>query len=306
MKNFKLFLRHPQNIIIALFMYYGWWIPDAIYLHIIYILFTKKKLNLSHPVTFNEKLQWLKLHDRNPLYTKLVDKYDVKGIVADIIGEKYIIPTLAVWDTVEALSFTQLPDKFVLKTTHGGGGSGVYICDKKKLDEQQLRERMRKSLSRSIWHSMREWPYRDIRSRVIAEPYIQQSNSSETGLTDYKFFCFHGEPKFCQVKTHSESEDTIDIFDLQWNLLPFTCLNPNHKHAYPSPLKPLNYEEMINLARKISHNSLFERIDFYNVNGRIYFGEITFYPASGFGKFTPEEYDEFIGGLLYINCDEGK
>lgn len=294
------YLKNPQNLVIALLERWGGWVSDKMYLRMVYRLHTGQRLHLNPPVTFNEKLQWLKLYDRKPLYTTLVDKYDVKTYVANIIGEEYVIPTLGVWDSPDNIDFENLPEKFVLKTTHDGGSEGVIICDKQSLDKEKVKGQLKKSLKHNIYKTLREWPYKHIKSRVIAEKYIQQEVESSYGLTDYKFFCFNGEPKFCQVKTHENEKTCTDIFDLAWKMASFNGINPLHNHAMNTPEKPQNFELMISLVRKLCGVSAFTRVDFYNVDGTIYFGEITFYPASGMGKFTPEEYDGIIGGMLKI------
>ena len=259
-----------------------------------------KKLNLKKPQTFNEKLQWLKLYDRNPSYTKMVDKYEVKKYVANVIGESYIIPTLGVWKSPEDIDFDKLPDKFVLKTTHDGGSEGVIICDKSSYKIDTIKKQLLKSFKHNIYKTLREWPYKNIKPRVMAEAYIQQTEESTDGLTDYKFFCFNGEPKFCQVKTHKRGVNYTDLFDLQWILLPFNGLNPRHHHAEITPQQPENLKLMLSLAKKLCNVTFFTRVDFYNVSGRIYFGEITFYPASGTGEFTPSSFDITCGEWLKI------
>ena len=292
------FLAHPRYIVVAILERFGGWIPDKQYLRLAYYLHTGERLHLNPPKTFNEKIQWLKLYDRNPLYTSLVDKYEVKEYVAKIIGEEFIIPTLGVWDSPEDIDYDRLPQKFVLKTTHDGGGEGVIICDKDNLDVKRIKSKLERSFKRNIYRSLREWPYKGIKPRVMAEQLIEPSDMEGEGLKDYKFFCFNGDPKFCQVKSHRDSNNYIDLFDMQWDLLPFTGLNPNQLNAEITPKRPDNYVLMVKLAKSLCYIADFVRIDFYNVNGRIYFGEITFYPASGMGTFTPKEYDYLIGEKL--------
>lgn len=300
MNKVSYFIKHPRFLCIALFEYFGGWIPDKLYLHIIYSLHTGKKMHLNPPITFNEKLQWLKLYDRKPLYTQLVDKSLVKDYVAKLIGDEYIIPTLGIWNNPEEIDYDILPEKFVLKTTHDGGGEGVILCDKSCLDVESIKRKLHKSLKRNIYKSLREWPYKDIKPRIMAEAFIQPSGDNADRLKDYKFFCFNGVPKFCQVKNHSDGKDCIDLFDMKWNLLPFTGLNPAQLHAKETPMKPQNFEKMVILVKKLCNIAVFERVDFYNVGGKIYFGEITFYPVSGMGKFTPDSYDEIVGNCLKI------
>lgn len=292
------FLSHPRFFFIAIFERVGGWIPDKLYLRIIYKLHTGKRLHLNPPITFNEKIQWLKLYDRKPLYTILVDKFAVKDYVAGILGMEYIVPTLGVWEKPEDIEWEKLPERFVLKTTHDGGGEGVIICEKKNLDRDEIQRRLKRSLKRNIYKTLREWPYKGVKPRIMAEAYIQEDREGNEGLTDYKFFCFNGEPRFCQVKTHEEGNDCIDLFDMQWQLLPFTGVNPKQHNAQITPKKPENYENMITLVTKLCGVAAFTRIDFYNAEGQIFFGEITFYPASGMGAFTPSNYDGEVGLML--------
>ena len=295
------FLSHPRSVLIALLERVGGWIPDKPYLRLIYQLNTGRRLHLNPPRTFNEKIQWLKLYDRKPLYTTLVDKVKVKDYVASIIGKEYIVPTLGLWDRPEDIEWEKLPERFVLKTTHDGGGEGVIICDKNKLNKGIVLSKLNKSLRRNIYRSLREWPYKGVRPRIMAETYIQESTLSNEGLKDYKFYCFNGEPLFCQVKSHEGGKDCIDLFDMEWQLLPFTGVNPKQQNAQNPPCKPINYETMILLATKLCGVAAFTRIDFYNIEGRIFFGEITFYPASGMGVFTPKQYDSKLGQLINVN-----
>lgn len=300
MNRLLYFIKNPRYVLVALLEKYGGWISDQIYIRIAYYLHTGRRLHLNPPITFCEKMQWLKLNDRNPLYARLVDKYEVKDYVSNIIGSKYIIKTLGVWDKVEEIDYNQLPQRFVLKTTHDGGGGGVILCDKDNLDVSFIQRKMRASQKHNIYKTLREYPYKNIRPRIMAEEFIQQTEGTKKGMTDYKFYCFNGEPKFCQVKTHDDREDCIDIFDLQWNLLPFTALNPKHKHARITPQKPPNFDEMVILAEKLCLFAVFVRVDFYNVQGRVLFGEITFYPASGMGSFCPSKFDKIYGKELVI------
>lgn len=294
------YLKNPQNFVIAVLERCGKWIPDELYIRLVYRLHTGYRLHLNPPITFNEKLQWLKLNDRKPLYTSLVDKYEVKTYVASLIGDEYVIPTLGVWNTPDEIIFDNLPETFVLKTTHDGGSEGVIICKKETLNVEKIKKQLRKSFKHNIYKTLREWPYKNLKPRIIAEAYIQQSNERGGGLDDYKFFCFNGEPQFCQVKTRDGGSYT-DMFSLEWELLPFNGLNPLHPHAKKIPPKPANLELMISLVKKICEIAPFVRVDFYNVEGKIYFGEITFYPASGMGKFTPQDYDRIVGDMLKLN-----
>lgn len=258
--------------------------------------------NLKDPVTFSEKIQWLKLQNRNPLYTKMVDKYEAKKYVANIIGEEYIIPTLGVWDKAEDIDFDILPDQFVLKATHDSGR--VIICrDKSTLDRSWAIEEMRQSLKRDFYSVTREWPYKNVPRRIIAEQLLVDETGTED-IKDYKLFCFDGKVKFLKVDFNRFIQHRANYFDKDWNLLEFG------EKTYPPDTKiiiqrPDGLAEMIGLAEKLSKSLQFVRTDFYYLNNRIYFGEITFYPNSGFCPFIPDGWDERLGKLIKLN-DESK
>lgn len=272
------------------------WKNDETYLKLMYYFQMGKRLNLKNPVTYSEKLQWLKLYDRNPKYTLMVDKLAVKAYVASLIGKEHIIPTLAVWDTVDEIDLSTLPDKFVLKTTNGGGGGGVVICrDKASFDLEAAKKKLSRALSSDIFIQTREWPYKNVVGRIIAEEYIPDGSSE--GLKDYKFFCFNGIVKFLKVDFGRFVEHHANYYSTEGKLLEFgeQGLEPNPD--YPIEL-PENLNEMISLAEVLSKASTFLRIDLYNVKGQIYFGEITFYPASGMLPWTTPDADTEIGRYL--------
>jgi hypothetical protein len=273
-------------------------LPDKLYLKIKFRYMTGETLNFKSPQTFNQKLQWLKLYNRNPLYTKLVDKYEVRKYIAETIGEEYLIPLIDVYNDVDEIDWSELPNQFVLKCTHGSGAN-IICTDKGKLDIQEAEKQLKKWMKRNwYWHG-REWPYKNVKPRIICEKFLTE-NPSTSALTDYKFFCFHGEVKFCQVIRNRGANETIDFYDIHWNHMPFTGLRnlPNSKVNYP---KPENYFEMINLAKKLSSGLPFIRVDFYNLGGKILFGELTFFPMSGFGSFYPIEWNKIIGDLINIS-----
>ncbi|MDD6193496.1 MAG: ATP-grasp fold amidoligase family protein [Lachnospiraceae bacterium] len=274
------------------------WIPDDKYLKLVYRCETGQKLNLNNPVTFSEKLQWLKLHDRNPEYCSLVDKYLMKGIVAERIGAEYVIPLLGVWDRAEDIDFDALPNRFVLKCNHDSGG--VVICrNKNKLDREAARTKLKTHLERDAYIPSREWPYRDVHRVVFAEELLETSEGED--LIDYKFYCFSGKPTYCQVIKDRSTRETIDFYDVDWNLQPFTGLGlgEGFPHGLKTP-EPDNYEKMLEIAREFSRGTRFSRIDMYNIGGRIYFGEFTLYPKSGLGYFLPEEWNIKIGDMLEL------
>lgn len=280
------------------------WLPDKTYLQLLYRFKMGHRLDLNHPKTFTEKIQWLKLYNRRPEYTLMVDKYAVKKYVADIIGEKYIIPTLGVWDKPEDIDWDALPNEFVLKTTHGGGSGGVVICkDKKTFDRNKAILTLRDSMNSDIYRSLREWPYKDVKKRVLAEKYMAPKdmvNNPIYDLSDYKLFCFNGEPKYCQVIRDRHSKESIDFYDMNWRHQEFVGLNPIASNGINPVPRPLLLDDMICICHKLSENMKFVRIDMYVIDNRIYFGEITFYPASGMGLFNPDKWNEELGNLISL------
>ena len=255
------------------------------------------ELNLQNPQTYNEKLQWMKLYDHNLLYTKLVDKYEVKQYVSDTIGSQYIIPTIGVWDKVRDIDFEKLPNQFVLKCTHDSGG--LVICkDKNSFDTSKAEKILKKSLKRNFYYMGFEWPYKDVKPRIIAETYMEDSKTKE--LRDYKFFCFDGVVKalFIATERQKEGEDVkFDFFDADFNHLPF---RQGHENAEEVPEKPVCFEEMKRLASILSKNMPQVRVDFYEVDGKIYFGEMTFFHHGGWTPFDPKEWDYAFGQWLIL------
>lgn len=271
-------------------------IPDDIYIRINYRLRLGKKIDLTNVRSFNEKLQWLKLYDRNPLYTQLVDKYEVRKYISKTIGEEYLIPLIGVWDKFEDIDFSKLPNQFVLKCNHDSGG--LVICtDKTKLDIKAAREKINKSLKTNYYYSAREWPYKNVKPRIICEKYMVDESGVE--LKDYKFMCFNGEVKcsFVCLNRNSSSGLNVDFYDMDWNLMPFERHYPSSGTAIP---KPKNFNKMVEFAEKLSNYIHFVRVDFYETNGKLYFGELTFYPGAGFEEFTPESYDYLLGSWIKL------
>lgn len=252
--------------------------------------------DLDNPKTFNEKLQWLKLYNRQPIFSTMVDKYGAKEYVANIIGAEHIVPTLGVWDSFEEIDFPSLPNQFVLKCTHDSGG--LVICkDKSKLDIDEAKQKIQKSLKENYYLHGREWPYKNVKPRIIAEKYLE--DESGNGLKDYKFFCFDGEPKFMFIATgRAEGKTCFDFFDLDFNHIPVKQHYPN---AAVLPKKPKRFEEMKELAAKLSKNLKHVRVDFFEVDDKIYFGELTFMHFGGLEKFEPNSYDYKFGE--YLNLD---
>lgn len=299
---------NPRALILAFLVRITPIIPDKLYLKLLFRLKMGRRLNLDNPQTFSEKLQWLKLYNRKPEYTQMVDKYEAKKYIASIIGEEYIIPTLGIWDRFEDIDFDTLPNQFVLKTTHGGGNTGVVICkDKALFNKEKARHRLNKSLKTCIYRDFREWPYKDVKHRIIAEKYIEVVGQQD--LPDYKFFCFDGEPKYCQVIRDRNTKATLDFYDMNWNHMPFIGLNPVNKNGlYPAakngvePIeKPISLDKMISICKTLAIKIPFVRIDLYVILDKIYFGEITFFPASGLGCFDPDEWNTKLGDMIQLN-----
>ena len=273
-------------------------IPDKTYLKWLFRLNMGRRLDLNNPQTFGEKMQWLKLYNRKPEYTQMVDKYEAKKYVANIIGQEYIIPTIGVWDKFDDIDFDRLPNQFVLKTTHGGGSSGVVVCkDKSTFNIKSARVKLNKSLKTCIYRNYREWPYKNVKRQIIAEEFLEAIGHED--LSDYKFYCFNGNPMYCQVIRGRNTNLTIDFYDMEWNHMPFVGLNPTAENGTPIE-KPHHLKKMMQLCKKLSMDIPFSRIDFYILNDKEYFGEITFFPASGLGVFRPEKWDYELGKLIKL------
>lgn len=272
---------------------------DEHYLKLIFKYHMGHRLDLQNPKTYSEKLQWLKLYDRNPLYTKLVDKHEVKAYVTEHVGADYVIPEIGLWNSVEEIEWNKLPQKFVLKTTHGGGNTGVIVCkDKDNLDIELTRERLNRSMKQDLYKDSREWPYKNIPKRVLAEEYMEDYATQE--LRDYKFFCFDGEVKFLFVGSERQKpgEDVkFDFFDQDYNHL---ILRQGHPNSKVLPEKPSCFEEMKEVAGKLSKGIPHVRVDLYEANGHVYFGEMTFYHFGGIVPFEPAKWDEEFGKMLKI------
>ncbi len=272
-------------------------LPDKMYLKLIYPVFMGKKLNLKNPVTFNEKLQWLKLYDRRPEYTMMVDKYLVRDYIAEKLGEEYLIPLLGVWDDPDDIDFDALPDKFVLKCNHNSG-LGMCICkDKSKLNIDEVKKELRRGLKQDYYITGREWPYKDVPRKIIAEKYMEEAETNE--LRDYKFMCFDGKVECSFVCSERFTDEGLKVtfFDNDWNKMPF-------ERSYPASVKdiqkPVQFELMKRFAEILSENIPFVRVDFYEVDGKVYFGEMTFFPGGGFESFQPYEWDIKLGDMIKL------
>lgn len=264
-------------------------IPDEAYLRMLYCCKMRRKLHLHPPVTFTEKLQWLKLYDRNPLYTKLADKYAVKAYVAEKVGEAHIVPTLGLWERPEDMDFSALPRQFVLKCTHDS--NSVILCrDKEKLDKAAACRRLKEKLQENYYYFGREWPYKDVPPRILCETYLEDE------IKNYKFFCFYGRPRFLYVSVGLGKDVRMFFCDMDWNRLPFR--NTAYGPLDASLEKPACFAEMAAMVEILSAGIPFVRIDLFAVAGHVYFSEYTFTPTSGFMVFDPPEYDKILGDYL--------
>lgn len=271
-------------------------LPDELYVKLYYRMRVKKKLNLKHPVTFNEKLQWLKFNDRDPFYAVVVDKYRVRKYIEDTIGEEYLIPLIGVWDSFDDIDFDKLPERFVLKCNHDSGG--IVICtNKSEFNKAEARKVIEKSLKRQFYYVGREWQYKNVKPCIICEEFIGEENVPPA---DYKISCFNGKPDNVMVCYGRETGKTkYYFFDKNWKLLRYNGWGKNAPEDFTLP-KPENYEKMFELAEKLSSPYYFARIDLYNINGRIYFGEITLCPNSGFDANILDETDRLFGEKLKL------
>ena len=272
-------------------------LPDKLYISLLYYKHFKRFPNLKNPETFNEKLQWLKLHDRKPEYTTMVDKHLVKQYIAEKLGDEYVIPTLGAWNTPEEIDFDSLPEQFVLKWNHDSGS--IVICkDKSSFDKNEAVKKLLVGKKKNGFWYGREWPYKNVKPRIIAEQYMEDEKTEE--LRDYKFFCFNGEPKAMFIATDrakANAETKFDFFDMEFTHLP--CKN-GHPNSEKPIQKPEQFELMIEFSRKLSKDIPHVRIDFYEVNGHVYFGEMTFFHFSGMVPFDPPEWDKKLGDLLEL------
>ena len=287
----------PMNIMYRLPFIFNHF-SDEVYLKMLFFLTFHKKIDLLNPKTFNEKMQWLKLYDRKDTYNKMVDKSEAKKYVSSIIGEEYIIPTIGIYDNFDDIDFKNMPNQFVIKCTHDSGN--VVICkNKDTFDLRRARKKINKSLKKNYYYVSREWPYKNVKPQIIVENYMEDNNNSD--LIDYKFYCFNGEPKYLYVSQGLSNHDTakIDFFDMNFKKAPFG--RKDFKHYDVLPKRPFNFEKMKILARKLSNNIPFIRVDFYEINNNIYFSELTFTPCGGFMIFVPKEWDKKLGNLISLN-----
>lgn len=291
------YIIHPKKIVLYLLDNgYCSFLPEVTFMKIKYRIRMGKKLNLSNPQTFNEKLSWLKLNNRKDIYTTMVDKYDAKNYVGNVIGTQYIIPTYGVYDSWEKIDFSELPEQFVIKCTHDSGGI-VIVKDKENFDIKSAKVKICKCLKRDFYEKTKEWPYKNVKPRIIIEKYMTTSDGSD--LKDYKFFVFNGRVKCFKIDFNRFTNHQANYYDRDKNLLKFgeeICPpDYNQKLEFPD-----NMDQMMKLAEKLSEGIPFLRVDFYSIDGSIFFGENTFYPASGCGKFIPDEWDFVLGSWLSL------
>lgn len=295
-------MRGITSIMDAVVRKFCFWLPDKPYLQLRYRFNMGKWIDWKHPKLYQEKLQWLKVYNRQDLYTRMVDKILSKEYVAEVIGNQYIIPTLGVWSCFDDIDFDKLPDRFVLKTNNGGGNTGVVVCrDKSTLDKEAAKIRLENSLKESIYRSYREWPYKNVKPKIFAEVYMEDdSEFNRGGLSDYKFTCFNGKADNVMVCCDRQSGDTkFYFFDQAWNLLPLNKRGKETSSDFKLP-KPDCMDEMFDIAGKLSNGIPFLRVDLYCINGHPYFGETTFFPASGFDPNILSETEIIFGNKIQL------
>lgn len=295
-------IKQPKRFFNGLLLACSSWLPDRLYLSCLVRTSCGYWPKWKNPRTYNEKLNWLKLYDRRPEYTMMVDKYAVKDYVAGIIGRDYEIPTLGVWDKPEQIEWDKLPNQFVLKTTHGGGNEGVVICkDKNAFNKEAAIMKLNKSLRQDIYSRLREWPYKNVPRRIVAEKFIEGENGD---LPDYKFFAFDGVVRALFIGSERGSGDVkFDYFDADFNHLDLVQYHPMSGRDIP---KPENFEEMKEIASKLSKGIPNVRVDLYNVKGKIYFGELTFFHHGGVTPFHPQEWDYTFGSWITLPEKQSK
>lgn len=294
----KEYIANPRNILYWLDLKRVITLEDKEYLKILYRKVFKKELDLNNPQTFNEKLQWLKLNDRKDVYTTMVDKYEVKKYVSDIIGKEYIIPTLGIYNNFDEIDFNKLPNQFVIKCTHDSGG--VVICkNKEKLDIKEAKKKINKSLKNNYYYSGREWPYKNVKPRIIIDEYIEDKMRHE--LVDYKIYAFNGKCDYVMACfDRFNGGPKFIYFDRDWNIKK-EFSSDGLKYGNNIDLtKPKNLDKMFESAEKLSKGIPFVRVDFYESNGKMYFGELTFYPSSGFDDARTQKCQEYLDNRLEI------
>ncbi|MDD6250787.1 MAG: ATP-grasp fold amidoligase family protein [Bacillales bacterium] len=274
---------------------------DSVYLKKRYKALTGKKLNMDRPKTFNEKLQWLKVNDRKEYYSKMVDKYDAKEYVKEICPSINVIKTIGIYDHFDDINLDSLPDKFVIKCTHNS--NCLIICrDKSKFDGVYAKKQLEKGLKDNFYTAGREWPYKNLRRRIIVEEYME--DDSGEGLMDYKFYCFNGVPKFLYISKGLENHATaaISFVTLNWQFAPYE--RSDYKPFEKLPKQPACFEQMIQIAKILSKEMPFLRVDLYEINNKVYFSELTFYPCAGAMPFKNDDHDLELGNMIHLPIDD--
>lgn len=298
MSKIRTFIENPQYFITSPAAK-GWlnWVPDSLYLKVLYRVIMGRKLNLKNPKEYNEKLQWLKLNDRKPEYSTMVDKYEVRGYIEDLLGDKYLIPCLGIYDSVDDIDIDALPDRFVLKCTHDSGS--VEICkDKSSFDIEGARHRLSQAMKRNYYATYREWPYKYVKPRIIAEGYLEGDGGD---LKDYKVMCFNGEAKIIEVHENRFVEGKVHtqtFYDREWNIVPLTQVETVTVDR-PGE-RPRQLDEILRLSELIAKDMYHARIDWYIEGDKIYFGEITFFDGSGFESFSTPEMERMLGDMINL------
>ncbi len=294
----SLLKRDPKKIIMAM----GSnnllnWIPDKIYLKILFYCETGRKLDLENPLTFNEKLQWIKLYDRKPEYITYVDKFAVRDYIKHTIGEEYLIPLIGVYDTVDEIPWDELPNKFVLKCTHGSG-SNIICKDKRKLDIEDSKRKLKRWMKKNWFFIGREWPYKYVKPHIVCEEFISQSNKVPI---DYKVMCFNGQAKLIEVHLNRfDTNHTQDFYDVNWEK---TRISQGGSSSNIIIQEPVFLKEMLRLSELLAKNKFHVRVDWYEVSGKLYFGEITFFDASGFDLFDNPEDELMLGNWIDLDSN---
>lgn len=298
MSKIRTFIENPQYFITSPASK-GWlnWVPDSLYLKVLYRVIMGRKLNLKNPKEYNEKLQWLKLNDRKPEYSTMVDKYEVRGYIEDLLGDKYLIPCLGIYDSVDDIDIDALPERFVLKCTHDSGS--VEMCkDKSSFDIEGARHRLSQAMKRNYYATYREWPYKYVKPRIIAEGYLEGDGGD---LKDYKVMCFNGEAKIIEVHENRFVEGKVHtqtFYDREWGIVPLTQVETVTVDR-PSE-RPRQLDEILRLSELIAKDMYHVRIDWYIEGDKIYFGEITFFDGSGFESFSTPEMERMLGDMINL------
>lgn len=291
------YITEPWRAVVAFDRHICSIVPDSLYLKCLYRCLLGKRLDLKNPKTFYEKLNWLKIYDRKPVYTTMVDKLAVKDYVGKIIGREYIVPLLGVWDSADEIDFDSLPDRFVLKCNHGSGD--VVICkDKALFDREAAKKELAASMKRDLYRVSREWPYKNVKRRIIAEQYLEDLKTGE--LRDYKFYTFNGEAKVLLVasnRLNRSCETNFDYFDMDYRPL---SIRQGHPNSATIPAMPINFEKMKVFSKMLSKNTPQLRVDFFEANGELFFGELTFSDSGGFDTFDPDIWDRVFGDWIEL------